>query len=427
MGIVNVTPDSFYPGSRTLARDAAIARGRELFDAGGATSSTSAGSPRVPAPRTSPRTRNALASSTSSRRWPATDRSPSTRRKRWSPEPRSVRAPPCSTTCPARSSISRGGTGRGLRGHAPTRLARPRCRTIRATTTSWPRSWSFCVTWRVARATPGCRHCGSIPALVSGRPPSTTLRSSPTWTSSWPLANEFGAGVLIGTSRKRFLGELAGGLDVDQRLEGSIATEAWALLQGVSMVRVHDAAAAVQLREAVDPPCRGGSRVRGKWAAGIEPRSFTWVYKGILAVSERPGGSTTVHRRVRRDEELLWLKHQGFGRVISILPVMQNLSAYFEHGLTASHYALRGGPQQRESSKPVISTWPIRCRTRPWCCCTATRSRTVSLGSSPVTSSGVSESPRFLSPLRTWSDCSSARSVLTGGPYSSTCPRSVRE
>jgi hypothetical protein len=72
------------------------------------------------------------------------------------------------------------------------------------------------------------------------------------------------------------------------------------------------------------------------------------VYKGILAISERTGGSTTVHRRVRRDEELLWLKHQGFGRVISILPVMQNLSSYFEHGLTASHYALRGGPQQRE-------------------------------------------------------------------------------
>jgi hypothetical protein len=88
--------------------------------------------------------------------------------------------------------------------------------------------------------------------------------------------------------------------------------------------------------------------MRGKWAAGIEPRGFTWVYKGILAVSERPGGSTAVHRRVRRDEELLWLKHQGFGRVISILPVMQNLDAYVEHGLSAAHYALRGGPQQRE-------------------------------------------------------------------------------
>jgi hypothetical protein len=88
--------------------------------------------------------------------------------------------------------------------------------------------------------------------------------------------------------------------------------------------------------------------VRGKWAAGIEPRGFTWVYKGILAVSERPGGSTAVHRRVRRDEELLWLKHQGFSRVVSILPVMQNLDAYIEHGLSVSHYALRGGPQQRD-------------------------------------------------------------------------------
>ena len=88
--------------------------------------------------------------------------------------------------------------------------------------------------------------------------------------------------------------------------------------------------------------------MRGKWAAGIEPRGFTWVYRGILAVSERPGGSTAVHRRVRRDEELLWLKHQGFTRVISILPVMQNLSAYVEHGLSASHYPLRGGAAQRD-------------------------------------------------------------------------------
>ena len=69
------------------------------------------------------------------------------------------------------------------------------------------------------------------------------------------LARGFHAGVLIGTSRKRFLGDFGGEpLDVDQRLEGSIATEAWALLQGVSMVRVHDAAAAVQLRELLVRP-----------------------------------------------------------------------------------------------------------------------------------------------------------------------------
>ena len=69
------------------------------------------------------------------------------------------------------------------------------------------------------------------------------------------LARRYDAGVLIGTSRKRFLGELGGEtLDVDQRLEGSLATAAWAMLQGVSMVRVHDAVAAVQLRELLVRP-----------------------------------------------------------------------------------------------------------------------------------------------------------------------------
>ena len=88
--------------------------------------------------------------------------------------------------------------------------------------------------------------------------------------------------------------------------------------------------------------------MRGKWAAGIEPRNFTWVYQGRLAVSERPGGSTMVHRRVRRDEELLWLKRQGFTRIISILPAMQNLAAYAEHGIGVGHFALRDGPGQKE-------------------------------------------------------------------------------
>jgi dihydropteroate synthase len=69
------------------------------------------------------------------------------------------------------------------------------------------------------------------------------------------LARRYGAGVLIGTSRKRFLGELGReSLDVDQRFEASLATAAWAMLQGVSMVRVHDAVAAVQLRELLVRP-----------------------------------------------------------------------------------------------------------------------------------------------------------------------------
>jgi dihydropteroate synthase len=69
------------------------------------------------------------------------------------------------------------------------------------------------------------------------------------------LAQDFGAGVLIGTSRKGFLGRLgADPLEVDERLEGSLATAAWAMLQGVSMVRVHDVLETVQLRDLLVRP-----------------------------------------------------------------------------------------------------------------------------------------------------------------------------
>jgi dihydropteroate synthase len=64
------------------------------------------------------------------------------------------------------------------------------------------------------------------------------------------LASRFDAGVLIGTSRKSFLGHLGRDvLSVEERLEASLATEAWAMVQGVSMVRVHDVRETVQLRD----------------------------------------------------------------------------------------------------------------------------------------------------------------------------------
>ncbi len=52
--------------------------------------------------------------------------------------------------------------------------------------------------------------------------------------------------VAVGTSRKAFLGGLAGGAPPRDRLEGSIATAVWAALRGATMVRVHDVAATVQ-------------------------------------------------------------------------------------------------------------------------------------------------------------------------------------
>ena len=78
--------------------------------------------------------------------------------------------------------------------------------------------------------------------------------------------------------------------------------------------------------------------MRGKWERGIEPRNFAWVIRDQLAVSERPGGYARNHRKVRRHEEILWLRNQGFTRIVSLLPSPHNLHAYDEHGATWSHF-----------------------------------------------------------------------------------------
>jgi hypothetical protein len=87
--------------------------------------------------------------------------------------------------------------------------------------------------------------------------------------------------------------------------------------------------------------------VRGKWAAGIPPRNFTWVIKDRLAVSERPGGFAASHRRVRRQEEIIWLRAQGFTRIVSLLGSPHNLAAYKEEGLASANYPLAPGVDPR--------------------------------------------------------------------------------
>jgi dihydropteroate synthase len=52
--------------------------------------------------------------------------------------------------------------------------------------------------------------------------------------------------VLVGTSRKSFLGKVAGDAPVHDRFEGSLATAVYAMAQGAAMVRVHEVAPTVQ-------------------------------------------------------------------------------------------------------------------------------------------------------------------------------------
>ena len=78
--------------------------------------------------------------------------------------------------------------------------------------------------------------------------------------------------------------------------------------------------------------------MKGKWAAGISPRNFAWIIKDHLAVSERPGGYARTHRRVRRQEEIIWIREQGFTRVVSLLPSPHNLHAYDEMDVPWAHF-----------------------------------------------------------------------------------------
>ena len=51
---------------------------------------------------------------------------------------------------------------------------------------------------------------------------------------------ELGHPLLIGPSRKRFLGDLGGGLPLEQRLEGTLAACVLGLQRGARLFRVHD-------------------------------------------------------------------------------------------------------------------------------------------------------------------------------------------
>jgi dihydropteroate synthase len=84
--------------------------------------------------------------------------------------------------------------------------------------------------------------------------------------------------VLVGVSRKSFLGRIAGGTlpdggppaPAEDRFEGSLAAATFAMARGAAAVRVHDVAATVQAAKLVGPPHRVG-----------------------LAGSVRPGGRST--------------------------------------------------------------------------------------------------------------------------------------
>ena len=253
MGIVNVTPDSFYPRSRTLMANDAVARGLGHFGAG-------CDIVDVGGESTRPGATPVAADEEIARVVPVVERL-------WRHGPVSIDTQKASV---ARAAVAAGATvindvsatlldvagelGVGYvamhrQGDANTMQVNPTYDDVVEEILTFLRETA-------ERAS--TLHVAPLwldPGIGFGKTVEHNLALLAQVERFVEMAREFGAGVVIGTSRKRFLSHFGTEeLDVDQRLEGSIATEAWAMLQGVSMVRVHDAAAAVQLRELLTRP-----------------------------------------------------------------------------------------------------------------------------------------------------------------------------
>ncbi len=70
------------------------------------------------------------------------------------------------------------------------------------------------------------------------------------------VAARAGAPVLVGASRKSFLGSIVGGLTTDERDEATLATTVWAFERGAAVVRVHDVGSSVRAARLLDVMAR---------------------------------------------------------------------------------------------------------------------------------------------------------------------------
>ncbi len=86
------------------------------------------------------------------------------------------------------------------------------------------------------------------PGIGFGKTPAQNL----TVLSRLAELKSLGCPILLGTSRKRFIGEALGGLPVDEREEGTAASVSCGILSGASIVRVHDVKIMVRVARMTD-------------------------------------------------------------------------------------------------------------------------------------------------------------------------------
>ena len=256
MGILNLTPDSFWEGSRAAGLDDALRRaermiadGADLLDLGG--ESTRPGARAVTLAEELDRVvpvLHALA-----REWPDVPLSIDT-----------VKSPVAEAALEAGAAILNDVSAFRLDPAMATVAARHAAGVVlmhsRGTvasmasyeTAAYDGDVAAEVASELAAAADRAREAGVADASIVVDPGlgfSKRTADSAAVLRSLDRIRALGFPVLIGPSRKRFVGDLAGGLPVEDRLPGTVAACVVGLLRGARLFRVHDVA---PVRNALD-------------------------------------------------------------------------------------------------------------------------------------------------------------------------------
>jgi dihydropteroate synthase len=270
MGVVNVTPDSFSDGGRWFDPDAAIAHGHRLVDEGAVIldvggESTRPGAEPVPDDEELRRVLTVIEELADRVRVSIDTRKASVARAAVAAGATLINDVSASLWDVA-AELDVGWVAMHMQGEPATMQQAPRYEDVVAEVLRY-------LTDRVARAeAAGVGEIWIDPGFGFGKTPDHNL----TLLRRLDEVVAIGRPVVVGLSRKATLGRLLAASDArvgqgapplssppkdavpdvtvtppDDRLEGSIATEVWAIRHGASMIRAHDVLAAVQAAKVV--------------------------------------------------------------------------------------------------------------------------------------------------------------------------------
>lgn len=256
MGVLNLTPDSFWGGSRTAGMDDALRRAEEMVEAGAdlldlGGESTRPGATAVPAEEEAARVVPVIRAL--ARRWPELLLSVDTVKASVAAAALDAGAAVINDVSAFRVDPAMAALAAGSRAGVVLMHSRGGVERMAGYETA---TYGADVVGEVVaelgaaaeRALSAGVHGDAI-VLDPGLGFSKRTEDSLAVLRALDRIGALGYPVLVGPSRKRFVGELGGGLPVEERLPGTIAACVAALAAGARLFRVHDVA---PVRRALD-------------------------------------------------------------------------------------------------------------------------------------------------------------------------------